>query len=185
MKEFWTRIEQRIKELDCWNEMALQSGASESDLSDLERHLGVALPNSVREFLAVHNGQEGFGLIFGQEFLSTSRMRQEWDNWRSIDETEMNDNCSEFMESNPEGVIKPMYCNRAWIPLTHDGGGNHIGIDFDPDSRGKVGQVIAFGRDEDTKRLLAGSFEEFLESFESWLAKAKWNGEYLEESSDI
>jgi hypothetical protein len=40
--------------------------------------------------------------------------------------------------------------------------------------------VIAFGRDEDTKRLLADSFECFVEDCIRWLEGAVWNGEYLD-----
>ena len=70
----------------------------------------------------------------------------EWDNWRSIDETAMNEDCADFMDSAPKGVIKPKYTNPLWIALTHDGGGNHAGLDFDPDANRRPGQVIVFGR---------------------------------------
>lgn len=66
MKEFWMRIEHRLNDLGCFNDMALQPGASESDLSALERHIGIVFPNAVKKFLAVHDGQEGFSLICGQ-----------------------------------------------------------------------------------------------------------------------
>mgnify|MGYP006198197397 CR=1 FL=1 len=46
------------------------------------------------------------------------------------------------------GAVDPAYINPRWIPLTHDGSGNHIGLDFDPWPGGRVGQVILFGRDE-------------------------------------
>ena len=73
----------------------------------------------------------------------------------------MNDDCADMMSSDPPGVVKPVYTNRHWIPLTHDHGGNHVGLDFDPDDEGTPGQVIAYGRDEDEKQLLATSFEAF------------------------
>ena len=41
-----------------------------------------------------------------------------------------------------------------------------IGIDLDPWSRGRVGQVILFGRDEDVKAVLADSLGTFL----GWIA---------------
>lgn len=74
----------------------------------------------------------------------------------------MNADCAEFMSSDPPGAVKPMDTNRSWIPLTREHGGNHIDLDFDPGPDGVVGQVIAYGRDEDEKRLLANSFREFL-----------------------
>lgn len=180
MQDSWARIERRLAELGCLEEMGLSAGASEEEISGLERHVGCALPESAKKFLSTHNGQKGFGLMFGQEFLSIAGIRQQWDNWRSIDEEEMNADCAEFMQSEPAGTIRAMYCNKSWIPFTHDAGGNHIGLDFDPDTLGKSGQVIAFGRDEDTKRIIAATFDEFLAVFVSWLERAEWNGEYLD-----
>ena len=63
-------------------------------------------------------------------------------------------------------VVDPAYINSRWIPLTADGSGNHIGLDLDPWPRGRVGQVILFGRDEDVKVVLAESLGKFLE----WIA---------------
>jgi len=183
MKDMWERIERRLAELGCADAMALRPGASANEIAQLEEHLGIGLPDSVKRSLAIHDGQDGFGLVDGSALLSLAGIRQQWDTWRSLDEDAMNADCAEFMASEPEGFIKPMYCNRAWIPLTHDAGGNHVGLDYDPGPLGQRGQVIAFGRDEDTKRLLAGSFEAFMEARLSWLERARWNGEYLDAES--
>jgi cell wall assembly regulator SMI1 len=180
MQQQWMRIKDRLATLGCLDEMALRSGASQADIEVLEEHIGVLLPQSFKQFLLIHDGQDGFGLVYGSQLLSVSGVRQQWDNWRSLDENAMNDDCAEFMGSEPEGYIKLVYCNRHWIPFSHDGGGNHDGMDFDPDARGSTGQVIAFGRDEDIKRLLANSFEAFLDSWIDWLDHAVWNGKYLD-----
>ncbi|MBH1542146.1 SMI1/KNR4 family protein, partial [Stenotrophomonas maltophilia] len=108
----------------------------------------------------------------------------QWQGWREIEAAGMNEDCAEFMESSPAGVVKPMYTNARWIPLTHDGGGNHMGLDFDPDSDGAEGQMITFGADEDTKYLLAPTFAEFAEKAVEWISQASWNGENLESPTD-
>lgn len=185
MHEYWIPIERRLTELGCLEEMALLPGATSDEIAALEQHIGCTLPDALKQSLSVHNGQKGFGLYWGQGLLSVAAVRQQWDSWRAIDETEMNLDCADFMRSEPVGFIKPMYCNPAWIPLTYDGGGNHIGLDFDPDKLGKSGQIIAFGRDEDTKRLIAGNFEELLTACISWLERAEWNGEYLDSPNAI
>lgn len=92
----------------------------------------------------------------------------------------MNADCADLMASNPKGFIKPVYTNRLWIPLTTDSGGNHVGLDYDPDTKGSVGQVVRFGRDEDTKRLVAASFDDFVSCLVSAMKTARWNGKYLE-----
>lgn len=180
MEQRWSRIEHRLAELGCLDAMALRHGAAPQAIADLEQRLGVALPESVKRFLAIHDGQDGNGLVFGNTLLSVAAIEEQWNGWRELDEDAMNADCADLMGSEPEGAIKPLYCNCGWIPLTYDGGGNHIGIDLDPDTLGQSGQVIAFGRDEDIKRVLANSFPEYVETFIAWLERAHWNGKYLD-----
>ena len=66
----------------------------------------------------------------------------------------------------PVGAVDPAYINPRWIPLTRDGTGNHIGLDLDPWPRGRIGQIILFGRDEAVKVVLAELLGKFLE----WIA---------------
>lgn len=74
------------------------------------------------------------------------------------------------MRSCPPGFIREEYSHPAWLPLLKDGYGNYIGVDLDPPDatdepsgmlNGSVasmmpsrGQVIAFGREIDTKTVL-------------------------------
>lgn len=75
------------------------------------------------------------------------------------------------MRSCPEGYVREEYSHPSWLPLLKDGYGNYIGIDLDPpiltpDERARLdsssappilparGQVIAFGREMDTKTVL-------------------------------
>jgi cell wall assembly regulator SMI1 len=181
MKEEWIRIEGLLGAHGCQDQVGLRPGASDDQIHSLQAHIGVDFPDSLRRFWSVHDGQDGrAGLVSGQQLLSTESIRREWDMWRSLDEAAMNADCADFMESNPKGAIKPMYTNRSWIPLTKDWGGNHIGLDFDPDVQGTVGQVIRFGRDQDTKLLVAESFDAFVEKLVVSLSDSKWNGQYLE-----
>ncbi|WP_431262698.1 SMI1/KNR4 family protein [Roseateles chitinivorans] len=176
----WQRIEDALSTLGCLTEMALQPGAQPERIAELERHLGVTLPDSLKAFLAVHDGQDGnHGLVGGEHLLSVDGIRNEWSNWREIDESDMNADSAQFMTSEPPGYIKPLYTHRSWIPLTKDWGGNHYGLDFDPDEKGRVGQVIKFGRDEDEKRLIAEDFDRFVELVVASLAGATWDGEQL------
>jgi len=185
MVETWLRIERRLAQLGCLDAMGLRPGAGADEIARLESYLGVALPDSVKQSLAIHDGQDGFGLVYGTELLSIAGIRREWANWRALDEDDMNAGSADMMGSVPPGFIKPLYCNRAWIPLTHDGGGNHMGLDFDPDSFGQRAQVIAFGRDEEMKRLLANSFETFFAACAAWLERATWNGAHFEASDSL
>ncbi|MDO4229357.1 MAG: SMI1/KNR4 family protein [Capnocytophaga sp.] len=68
-----------------------------------------------------------------------------------------------FLTSDPEGAIKTNYFNLGWLPLFSDYGGNYLGLDLDPDSRGTKGQIINFGRDEEDMLVYAESLEKFLD----------------------
>jgi cell wall assembly regulator SMI1 len=186
MKAHWDRIEQSLSTKGCLDRMGLRPGASKGEIADLEEHLAVRLPESLKAFLSIHDGQDDLvglglmsevGLVGGQLLLSVEGIRQEWQIWRSLDGDAMNIDCAEFMASDPEGFIKPMYTNSLWIPLTKDCCGNHIGLDYDPDKRGTSGQMIRFGRDEYTKRLITGSFEDFVGKLVSSVVASQWNGE--------
>jgi cell wall assembly regulator SMI1 len=181
----WLEIERLLEAKGCLAAMRFNAGAAGAAIEDLERHVGVKLPESFRSFLLVHDGQADFapGLLFGEQLLSVSGITRQWDSWRELDEPAMNDDCSEFMKSEPEGYVRPLYTNRKWIPISHDYAGNHMGFDFDPDARGTKGQVITFGRDEDRKLLLAASFDEFLGLLVARLRGAAWNGKYLDMGS--
>lgn len=75
------------------------------------------------------------------------------------------------MRSCPEGFVREEYSHPSWLPLLKDGYGNYIGIDLDPPTLSEDeklqlssspappilparGQVIAFGREIDTKTVL-------------------------------
>ena len=179
----WKQIKQRLEELGCLDEVMLNPPTNSSSCGGLARALGVRLPIELIELLQVHNGQntrEGLALFYGGFFLSLDGIYSSWKSWRDIDENEMNMDCADYMESDPEGYIKPLYSNRFWIPISDDGGGNHIGIDYSPGPKGKIGQIITFGSDEDTKHLLAPDLRSFILKYISDLKSAKWNGEYLE-----
>lgn len=94
------------------------------------------------------------------EFINVSQMFEEWKSWTDFyDDESMND--PERFKSEPDGAVRRVYCNRNWVPIARDSGGNYIGIDLDPDENGVYGQIINFGRDERTKYVFADSIKEF------------------------
>src|SRR5262249_39068541 len=137
-------------------------GASEKAIQRLEKHLGLQLPEDFRAFYRIHDGQgkRVYGLVFGLELLSLKRIKQEWDNWSRLGD-DLNAELAHAMSSEPKGYVKPLYLNPKWIPFTTDQTGTHLGMDFDPDKKGIVGQVIVFGRNENKKKVLAKSFRDY------------------------
>lgn len=65
--------------------------------------------------------------------------------------------------STPQHHVRPRHYHRAWVPIIGDGGGNYVGLDLDPDRKGRPGQVILFGRDEFDLAVLAPDWPAFLD----------------------
>ena len=144
----------------------LRKGAAPSALAKLEAQIQRDLPKAVREFYAIHDGQRSEcpnGLFYSLRFMPLARVLASQRLWAEL--VDMNDELAYAMSSSPSGYIKPVYANPLWIPFADDQSGNHLGIDLDPDLEGSKGQVIVFGRDENRKRLVAQSFEEFIDIF--------------------
>ena len=99
-------------------------------------------------------------------------MLAEWKNCFELSEDEELQQIESY--SVPEASIKEQYINRYWIPIAHDHGGNYLGIDLDPDSKGIHGQVINFGRDETVKYVIAHNITDLL----AFIVQTLKNGTY-------
>jgi cell wall assembly regulator SMI1 len=169
MKQYWERIEAWIKKNRPEFLDDLNPGATEEEFEVVEKIIQVHLPEDLKEFYRCHNGQKSefeYSLFFGCDLLSLEEIARQWNVWKDVGaDGVMNEDMEADMASMPEGVIKHLYTSERWIPFIHDGGGNHIGIDYDPDEEGIIGQIIVFGRDEDVKLLAARTFTEFIDEF--------------------
>ncbi|KAL2760810.1 hypothetical protein ACRALDRAFT_2024713 [Sodiomyces alcalophilus JCM 7366] len=77
-------------------------------------------------------------------------------------------------DSVPPGAIQKTYAHPGWIPLVRDWGGNNLAVDLAPGPKGKWGQIILFGRDYDTKYVVARSWAHFLAIVADDLNSGKW-----------
>lgn len=77
-------------------------------------------------------------------------------------------------KSIPPNAIQPVYAHKGWIPFTKDYYGNQIAIDLVPGPKGSWGQIILFGRDFDTKLVIASNLQEFLYVFLSDLEGGRY-----------
>lgn len=76
--------------------------------------------------------------------------------------------------SIPPNAIQKTYAHPAWIPLVRDWGGNNIAVDLAPGPAGNWGQVILFGRDYDTKYVVARSWAAFLAVVADDMSSGRW-----------
>jgi cell wall assembly regulator SMI1 len=172
----WNSIEQAFTSRGCAPSDLFEPPATDDDIKRLQSVTSLSLPPEAEAFYRVHNGQRlGIrGVLFGIELLSIDRIIENWRNWESVSGDGLNEDLADSMSSKPPDYIKPLYSNLQWLPLTHDQGGNHIGLDFDPASKGTCGQVIAFGRDFDEKKLIAPDFGRFIDMFIVELNTIDW-----------
>lgn len=170
MQTIWAKIETWLEENAPSVLRTLQLGAKEEEIQRVEAALGVELPEDVKASYRIHDGQLGFGLFEGQEFLSLARMLDEWKVWQSL--LEGNDFAG--LTSDPEPGIRADWWNAKWIPLTYDGAGNHYCLDLDPDEGGDYGQIITLWHDDSLREKVASSFEEWLEAYAQGLESGKY-----------
>lgn len=150
-------------QLDTWLKTHWPAGyadlnppASDADILALEQALGARLPADYVASLKVHNGQagKGGGLIDNADLLSTTAVLQEWNVWKELFDG------GEFRtyHSRPDAGVKAGWWNPAWVPITHNGAGDHFCIDLDPAGGGSAGQVITMWHDAGDRKRLAASF---------------------------
>lgn len=68
-------------------------------------------------------------------------------------------------KSVPADAVQPYYVHRGWVPIARDLVGNMVGLDLAPGPAGVHGQIILYGRDYDTKVVVATSLQELLFQF--------------------
>jgi len=142
--------------------------ATDTAIDAFEQAIGVKVPRAYRQLYRWHDGEndDRWGHFYGLPLLSLHDAGSQWRAWNEV-LADLDGNRYEIPGGAwPQGAVDPAYINPRWIPLTHDGSGNHIGLDLDAWPGGRLGQVILYGRDEDVKAVLAESLGKFLE----WIA---------------
>lgn len=165
IKEIWESIEESLSEIvPDYQSTLFNDGVSDSDVNKLEKAIGAKLPSDFIEFYKIHNGSKYFTLIYSEEFLSFDRMLDEWQVWKDLGISD---------PSDPEIGIKDDWWNPLWIPITHDGCGNHYCLDLDPTPEGNYGQIIRMWHDDGHRPLEASSFKEWMVNYATQLKNGK------------
>lgn len=167
MRGLWEKIEGYLQSHECGSlSTSLSPGASEAEVATAESALGdVRFPQDYRAFLKLHNGQVDCSMtLLGMgPLLSTHEIVDQWRVWKELlDDGTFDDQSS---ASDHTGVKTNMWWNPRWIPITHDGGGDHDCIDLDPGEGGTAGQIIEMFHDMDDRSLIAPSFTAWVAHF--------------------
>jgi cell wall assembly regulator SMI1/predicted DNA-binding WGR domain protein len=175
------------KRIDSWlakNAPSLMAkignGATPEAIAKAEATLGLELPNDVRASYAIHDGDGDISLFPSGEYLSLDGMLVQYKIWKELVE----DGTLVSGAADPKGPIRNDDYNLKWIPLTHNGGGDHTLIDLAPAEGGKVGQLIDFSHEGGPEEVAAPNLAEYLstlaDGLESGVASLNQEDGYIE-----
>lgn len=162
MESLWGSIIKKATGMDddTADQLKLSSGASEEDFLEVEKELNVRLPDEMKAFYSIHNGQNcmhgGECLVKNLELLDTKSIINQW---KFLNEEFDGDD----LEISADSKIKPMLWNPKWIPIADNGGGDYVCLDTDPTIEGSYGQVFYFYHDDGGRRVRAKSISDFFE----------------------
>ncbi|MEM6801194.1 MAG: SMI1/KNR4 family protein [Bacteroidota bacterium] len=136
-------------------------------LSDIEVYekdfwekTGLSLPAELRALLSIADGNTSF-LDNNYRLLSAREILNEWASWKSIFEDWTLEDLKVHISDGEKSL--PMYTTPYWIPFMSDGTGNFKAIDLAPGPKGRAGQIISFGADEDLIKVLAEDLVSYLQ----------------------
>ncbi|WP_428229666.1 SMI1/KNR4 family protein [Flavobacterium sp.] len=136
----------------------MNEGANEKDILDLEKLVNQTLPKSYTDLLKVYNGEkEILGVMAGFGFLEIEDIKSQWDFF-----------LISAGQGEPDSIyqkdkIKNELYSVKRIPFAHDGSGNFLCIDYDPNIQGKSGQILYLpAGDPEPISVIADDFDEFL-----------------------
>jgi cell wall assembly regulator SMI1 len=161
MKKIWQRIEKWFS-LNAPGTIFETEGASDDEISNTEKVLGITFPEDVRETFRIHNGTILDPALFeNRNLLSLANVIAHWQGMCGF----MKEGLFSDSVAHPKGPIQPVWWNVKWIPLMDDANGDYLCLDMDPLPGGLVGQFISFESDLGPQSVLRNSFREWLSNF--------------------
>ncbi|WP_264550970.1 SMI1/KNR4 family protein [Flavobacterium sp. N2038] len=132
-------------------------GATSNEIKDLENFIGQKLPESYTDLLQTYNGEKRI-LCFmaGFGYLNIEEVKQEWEFFKN------SPYCTPEGITQKDKIKKTLYSDKR-IPFGHDGSGNFLCIDFDPETQGLAGQILYLpAGDPEPISVIADNFDHFL-----------------------
>ncbi len=175
IQEIWGELEDWLKSNLPHNHASLRPGASEEQITQIERELGFRLPEDWKTLYQIHDGQdETDTAMLTLRWLPLADVLSSWRMWKELlADGSTQEALSPDCKSIPPGAIQEKYINLGWLPMFTDGGGNAIGPDLQPGANGQIGQMINFGRDELEKFVIAPDLKDFLQWIVSGIRSGK------------
>jgi len=135
----------------------MNMGASTDEIENLQNTIKQKLPGSYIQLLKKYNGEKRIlGFMAGFGYSSIEDVIRDWAFFKNAPETQ------------PAGInqlkkIKNTLYSPKRIPFAHDGSGNFICIDYDPNFDGISGQILYLpAGDPEPISVIADNFDNFL-----------------------
>lgn len=141
----------------CDEHLFIEEPVSDEEISICEEKIGMKL-NSELQTIYKHCTQ-GEYLFFGQLLYRPSKIAESLRCWIDIGFIDLVENDQSYPVTPPE-TIKNLYINAKWLAFCSDMNMNHISIDYDPGTKGTMGQIINSGRDQWERFVYANSITE-------------------------
>jgi cell wall assembly regulator SMI1/ankyrin repeat protein len=150
---------------------ALRGPAAEADIQKIAKAAGGDLPGDYRNFLTLHDGQDGGETIVGNperpdepyQLLSCDEIAHglAWfkKNAKSLGEG--------YDPITADDGVKAKFWNAKWVPIAQNGAGDFLCLDLAPAKRGMRGQIILFDHEAPHRSKISDSFGHLLAA---WLA---------------
>ncbi len=159
MTELFNNIYDALLRYDIDLEEVLNQPAGLHEIDDIQKKLNVEFSEEIIDFYSIANGQEEMSdyFVYGHELLPLQRIFSEWKIWKKMSDKGMFCKNGNPLKAVAQTGVKNYWWNPLWLPITHDGAGNHFCLDFDPDISGIPGQIITLHQDSDKRLLIANS----------------------------
>ena len=118
----------------------------------IEEIIGYTLPNKFKKFYLKNKLN-----INNINFLNIDEI------YREVCDPIDNEIEVDLYKSEPQKAILEKSFDPKRVPFITDESGNYIGIDFNPGINGIIGQIINYGTDEYEMKVLANTFEDFID----------------------
>ncbi len=166
MREVWDDIEAWYKENAPRLYNDLDEGASEEEIEDAERQLGLTLPEDYKASLKIHNGDV---YLHDYNYLSLKGALRKWSLMVRLGK-EGTFEGREVVGAS-DGKIQDRWWHEGWIPFAEDGGGNMLYIDMAPGEKGNKGQILQMELDSGPFSTEYKSFLEYMEHYRDALQR--------------
>jgi len=163
MKQLWQQLEKYLSTHDPEVLEDLNPPATDAQIRELERTIGIQLPADFIKCLKIHDGQAGKAkwLFDGHEFLSSEKILMEWAVWVDL----LVDGEFDDRAANVDEEITTKWWCKGWVPFSSNGVGDHYCLDLEPTILGNSGQVIQVIHDMPTRALKSSDFGSWFENF--------------------